>query len=524
MNRNDLRIATWNANGVRARKEEVELFLNNHKIDICLISETHSTRQTALKFRGYRVYQTIHPDNDAKGGSAVIIREHISHYEELSISSVEFQVTVIGVNAVRQKFLVGALYCPPRHNLKRNDYMEVLKQLGERFILGGDFNAKHEYWGSRLTTTKGRELKAAIDQIGCKVFSTGKPTYWPTDLQKVPDLLDFFICKKIATNFMKVEEVLDLNSDHSAVILTISETAIQKEVRPVLVNRTTDWDSFRKDLDSELNLSVPLKTSAELDIAVEKYVSIIQTAAWNNTKVINRKTVGINYPVEVRNLVREKRRLRRKWQQSRDPTDKTSLNNETQQLKREIQKLKEESMSAYLSKLSACEETNYSLWKATKKMKNAITAIPPIRNHDGKWIREDKLKAEAFADHLANTFRPHDGLNTQLPKLKNQSKENIDLVTPAEVAKEIRTNLNPRKAPGYDLITGEVLKHLSRKGIVMLTYICNAAFRLKHVPDCWKVAEVIMLPKPGKPTNDIKSYRPIYHFYQSCQNYSKNCC
>ena len=27
-----------------------------------------------------------------------------------------------------------------------------------KFIMGGDFNANHVYWGSRLTTSKGREL------------------------------------------------------------------------------------------------------------------------------------------------------------------------------------------------------------------------------------------------------------------------------------------------------------------------------------------------------------------------------
>lgn len=43
----------------------------------------------------------------------------------------------------------------------------------------------------------------------------------------------------------------------------------------------------------------------------------------------------------------------------------------------------------------------------------------------------------------------------------------------------------------------------------MLTYLFNVALRLKHVPSVWKVAEVIMLRKPGKPPNEAKSYRPI---------------
>ena len=42
-----------------------------------------------------------------------------------------------------------------------------------------------------------------------------------------------------------------------------------------------------------------------------------------------------------------------------------------------------------------------------------------------------------------------------------------------------------------------------------LTHLINAAFKLKHVPILWKTAEVIMIPKPGKPINEVKSYRPI---------------
>lgn len=509
MNRDDLKIVTWNANGIRERKEEIEVFLHMNRIDICLITETHSTKQTFLKFRGYQIYQTIHPDNDAKGGSAIIIRENIEHYEEHSLQTPEFQLTIVGVSTMKQKFMVGALYCPPRHNLKRNDYALMLKQLGERFILGGDFNAKHIDWGSRLTTTKGRELKAAITQAGCSVFSTGRPTYWPTDSQKIPDLLDFFICKKIAANFVDIDEILDLNSDHSAVVLTLSGTLVRKEARPVLINKKTDWDSFRTDLDKTINLKVPLKTTYQLDMEVERFTIAIQTAAWNNTPLQINQKYGVNYPEEIRNLVKEKRRLRRRWQQSRDPNDKTILNNKSQKLKREIQKLKEKSIEKYLCELTDDKDTNYSLWRATRKTKRSIVHNPPIRRDDGTWIREHKQKADAFADHLAKIFQPNDGPQLEQFMSSNPEEGGFELVSPTELAKEIRTNMSPKKAPGYDLITGEVLKQLPRKALVMLTYLFNAAIRLRHFPDSWKVAEVIMLPKPGKPPNDIKSYRPI---------------
>ena len=60
-------------------------------------------------------------------------------------------------------------------------------------------------------------------------------------------------------------------------------------------------------------------------------------------------------------------------------------------------------------------------------------------------------------------------------------------------------NINPKKSPGFVLITGQILKELPRKSLVKLTNLINASFRLKYVPQLWKVAEVVMIPKPGKP-------------------------
>ena len=510
MIKKDIRIATWNANGILNKKDELQLFLNLQHIDICLITETHLTTQSHIIFKGYKVYKTNHPDNKARGGSAIIIKDSINHYEECHIQSDIIQLTAVGVKSMKQKFTLGAIYCPPRHKLKSKDYESFLEHLGERFILGGDFNAKHKDWGSRLNTTKGSELRKAIYRTGCNFHSSGKPTYWPTDHNKLPDLLDFFISRKIASNFIEVEECFDLDSDHSAVILTLSERIIKKEARPTLVNKTTDWEGFKLELQEAIKLNIKLKTVEQLEQETEKFTTLIQTTAFNNTREYNNVTKGINYPIEIREMVKEKRKARRKWQQTRDPRDKNILNNLTQKLRRKITKIKEESVESYLRNLTAGKDTEYSLWKATNKIKKPIINTPPIRKDGGPWARNNSQKAEVFAEHLAGIFTPNQSdENVTLDAIYNSRTETIPPVTPKEVADEIKYNMSSKKAPGFDLITGEILKQIPRKGIVMLTYLFNACFRLKHIPTCWKVAEVIMLPKPGKPPNDVKSYRPI---------------
>ena len=96
-------------------------------------------------------------------------------------------------------------------------------------------------------------------------MSTGKPTYWPTNPGKIPDLIDFFIIKNIPAQYLQIEESHDLNSDHTPIHLTLSENIIQKENNPVLVNRRTDWESFRQSLEEKINLMVPLRNEEQLE-------------------------------------------------------------------------------------------------------------------------------------------------------------------------------------------------------------------------------------------------------------------
>lgn len=508
----DIRIATWNANGIKDKREELEVFLKLQNIDVCLITETHMTKESNLKLKGFKTYQTIHPENQARGGTALVIKENLNHYEEQHLQTMETQLTVVGVKCLNQNLKLGAIYCPPRYNLKKENYKNIMKHLGERFVLGGDFNAKHTDWGSRLITTKGKELRGAVRELGCNYHSTNKPTYWPTDRNKIPDLLDFFITRKVSSHFINIEENFDLNSDHSAVIITISENVIKRESKPFLVNKSTDWESLRIELENNIDLKVRIKTKQQLDAEAVQFMEKIQKAAWNNTREINNhnKITGTNYPMEIRNLVKDKRRARRIWQQTRDPSDKNILNRKSQKLKREILKLKNETFNYFLQNITPGEDTNYSLWKTTKKFKRPNLPNPPIRKADGTWARNSKEKATTFADHLADIFKPND-IETDVPLENPENEDELPIlpVSPKEVAKEIKINLKSNKAPGFDLITGEILKQLPRKAITMLAYLINAAIRLKHVPSIWKIAEVIMIPKPGKPPNEAKSYRPI---------------
>jgi hypothetical protein len=54
-----------------------------------------------------------------------------------------------------------------------------------------------------------------------------------------------------------------------------------------------------------------------------------------------------------------------------------------------------------------------------------------------------------------------------------------------------------------------MLKELPKEGLVNLMYIFNAIIRLEYWPKSLKIAQIKMIPKPGKIPMDVSSYRPI---------------
>lgn len=511
-----LKIATWNPAGLSPNKGEVEVLLQTHNIDILLVPESHTTASSSIKIQNYNIYCTDHPDGTAHAGAAIVVRSSIKHFEQPHFKTEYLQAATIAIEDRNGTFNVSAVYCPPKHKLKQEQYDEYFNTLGTRFIAGGDWNAKNVHWASRLTNTRGRELKKSIDNNHLRTIATTDPTNWPTDLNKLPDVIDFFIEKGLSRLFYHVETTLDANSNHVPVILTIGTTVLNTERNPKLYNKRTDWNSFRELVEDGINLRIPLKTESDIEVAARNLTSVIQESCWKSTpETPERPHQKKVYSENIRTKIMEKRRLRRIWHTSRHPNDKKTLNKAIKELKALITEADGIALDTYLEGLTATKTTDYSLWRACKNLDRPLHHKPPLRNQNGTWIRTEQEKANAFADHLSKVFQANNPTpnadESDIDLVLNQDLQldlPLKLVTPKEICRNI-TSMDNGKAPGYDLIDKKVLQELPRKGIVYLTILFNAIQRVGYYPDIWKVSQIVMIHKPGKPIHDVSSYRPI---------------
>ncbi|XP_052743468.1 probable RNA-directed DNA polymerase from transposon BS isoform X1 [Bicyclus anynana] len=518
MTRN-LRVVTWNANGLTERRQELETFLLIENIDIALISETRFTPKTHITLKNYTIYTTNHPTGNNHGGTAVIIKTSIKHYVLAEYRIEKIQATSIALQDNKFETVFAAVYCPPKHTITAQDYKDYFSTLSNRFISGGDWNSKHLHWGSRLTNTRERQLFKSTQEMKLECLSGGEPTYWPTDRNKIPDLLDFFITKNIDSNYITVDSCIDLTSDHTPVILNMNTTVTL--VNPLLKiynSRTTNWETFKFVITTETNLKNKIGSKEELEDEIEKLNKTIHKAS----NIATPKGRNEGYPPkhysnlkDIKQKNQKRRKLRKIWHTTGYPSDKAAFNKFSDELKQYINTLENDNIHRMLSNLDPTKETNYSLWKVTKNLKRPKPHIPPIDNNKGGWARTDLEKAITFAEHLFTVFQPltegcheHDIKIREYLGTANQMCMPLKNISPKEVFEEMKL-LQEGKAPGYDQIDATLLKKLPFKGIMKLVHIFNACIRFEHLPGQWKIAQVIMIAKPGKPPQKASSYRPI---------------
>ncbi|KAL4132267.1 hypothetical protein QTP88_009456 [Uroleucon formosanum] len=322
-----------------------------------------------------------------------------------------------------------------------------------------------------------------------KILASPRPTYWPTSVRKKPDILDIFVTKIPSNLYYSIKNILDLNSDHSSVILNIDATPQIRTVSPKLFMATTDRLKFHNIIAEEINLKISLKSAHEIDDAVNNLTTLMQSAASKSNPQNTTNNSVYKYPFvseQVRSLIVEKRRARARYQITRLPSHKSAYNKLANSLK-----------------------------KCLAKNKADIPSVP-LKKPDNSFAFSDNDKAELFKAHLHETFQPHhdiltpeniDEVNTYL-NLSSTLNQPEKYFTPNEVKQTIQ-KYSLKKLHGFDLIKAEVARCLPKKAIVLITYIFNASLRLSYFPMLWKFSKIVLFSKPDKPLDTPTSFRPI---------------
>jgi hypothetical protein len=131
--RKALRLAYWDADGVCGKELELDQFLSEHCVDICLLNETYLESGRAFRFTNYVCHRT---DPQARGGgTAILDRRDIDHYA-VPVSGLRHpEATAIHLVLANRLVKIVAAYLLPTRLLTESDLNECLS--GDLCLDGG---------------------------------------------------------------------------------------------------------------------------------------------------------------------------------------------------------------------------------------------------------------------------------------------------------------------------------------------------------------------------------------------------
>ena len=189
-----LRLACWNPDGVRGRKVELEHFLSQHGVDICLLSETFLKPDQAFRLANYVYHRTDRPI--AGGSIAILVRRGIVHHSVPVPGVTHLEATAVQVTSPGRLVKILAAYLSPSRPLIGANLTACFVG-GLPVLLAGDLNAKHVDWNSLLNTRRGKLLCDYAEKISCLIFEPDTPTTNPYKPSASPDVLDIAVTKDV---------------------------------------------------------------------------------------------------------------------------------------------------------------------------------------------------------------------------------------------------------------------------------------------------------------------------------------
>ena len=498
-----IKIIQWNCQGAIGKQNAIVHAVKTENLDICLLQDTRikikPDNKLPIKICGYNTFFIPHAPGESPG---------LITFIKKSIPVENYQLPPLGDHTHTLSIKIFINQTPYLiHNIYR---VSGITQLDPLFtnptpsIIAGDFNCHHTSWGSTTDSLFGKRLYKYIQE---------SPEYLlikPLSPTRGNNYLDLAIIHKDKY----LDTIWDVNysfySDHKAVQLTIAFNNLNKPTtssfKPKWIIDQANWVGFQSELKDQ-NLSSP-----DLDIETDSITKDIIQAA---TKHIPR--------------TKPKKRRNDNWYSNFYISGlKNKLNYQQKRLKhRDIHITKENVQSTALEYASSCTiarnqswdrwvtEVNYTtntkiIWDRIKRCRgnnNQITLHPnPLDN--------STLLCTQFKDRCKTNNLPASTIN-KLNNLYNDRTNtiNVNITTPSGTDRpfntfELHQAISTRtkdSAPGSDTITYSIIKHLPDCTMQRLLKLFNLSYTESRVPTTWKTANLIPIPKPGKPGE----YRPI---------------
>jgi hypothetical protein len=216
------------------------------------------------------------------------------------------------------------------------------------------------------------------------------------------DVLDIVVPQNIIVSDVVVSDILD--SDHLPIVFhTLDHVKIRNLSEPV--EKFTDWERFQILASELISPRIEINSGVGDDKAARDFTASVASAYRLSTSKITLLDINNDIPGLDR-LLKNKRRLRKLWQETRDPRCKAAV----YQVAKEIKRLtRRKALERWETRISNTEVTPQAIWHIAKSLLKRDGPRAPTAIYGASGLKFHPLeKANAIADCLEVHFTPHD--------------------------------------------------------------------------------------------------------------------
>ena len=393
-----------------------------------------------------------------------------------------------------REYVMFSVYISPNssfetflENLKElQNAVMVTKKLDKKLIVAGDFNAKHMYWGGKVTDRRGETVLEWTFALDLNILNDGKE---PTLIR--PNGISYVDLTIVDNNIMDknprwcvLKNELSL-SDHQAIKLDITTT--QTRINTYRYGNTNLEKMERIFRDN-------ISNHAELGTCREE---LIKAYEQSTPRVRVDKGGGMPYwwTDSIQRLISEVHKKRKEFQkETRSEEQRTIKKNTYKIAKRKL--CKEIAAEKKKGWKELCDRLDEDVYGDGYKI-----VMAQLRYTAPKIALTPKERVTQFNKLFVTDI-------DTFPKQQKEIEENKQLITAEELQAATR-KIKSRKAPGPDGLPPEVIKHMVNANSEYFLRIFNQMLNDNIFPDIWKITKLILLEKPKKNPQDQTKYRPI---------------
>ena len=373
-------------------------------------------------------------------------------------------------------------------------------------LVAGDFNAPHMAWGYSYSSTRGQMvMDTFIDAQFVLLNAPSAPTRRGSRQHASPSSPD--LAWWLGHTPISWEREPDCwGSDHYPIYLGLRPGRTRRLRRQC---RVTNWNMFRSLLNASLLSGIHEPPGDPL--------TLIRAVIFETTQCT---WVDESRPVpDLHLLCLWDERGCAEAALSRDPhsiTARCDLHRLTALARRHEKRLSRSRWLEWCASLGPSSNTA-SVWRTYCAMEKGARPPDPASS---ACLASGKDSPQ-FAPEVARSFFPDFDCapppftrSSTLPTHVGGIPTNSDLdgiqapITMAELLAAI-DQASTRSAPGPDGIRYEVYKNMEGPALQWLLDILNTVWISGEVPTTWKHAEIVPIPKPGKPAGLLTNLRPI---------------